>query len=155
LRVVITSGIFPPDIEGPATHAAEVRALELGDRIRLLGPISHPQVRLLLDAASCLVLPSRSEGFGRVILEAMARARPVVAAHVGGIPELVDNGRTGMLVPPDDPQQLASALVLILKDADLRQSMGEEGRREVLKRDPIREYESGMARLAAWVENRR
>jgi glycosyltransferase involved in cell wall biosynthesis len=130
-----------------------VRAPELGDRIGVLGPLSRPEVRLLLDEASCLVLPSRSEGLGRVILEAMARARPVVATRVGGIPEIVDDGRTGILVPPDDPEQLASALVLILEDADRRQSMGEEGRRDILKRDPIQEYEDGIARLAAWIGN--
>jgi glycosyltransferase involved in cell wall biosynthesis len=128
-----------------------MRTLQLGDRIRLLGSIPRPGVRRLLDEGSCLVLPSRSEGLGRVILEAMARARPVVATRVGGIPEIVDDGRTGILVPPDDPKELASALMLILENADRCKTMGEEGYRDFLRLDPIREYEEGTARLAAWV----
>jgi glycosyltransferase involved in cell wall biosynthesis len=128
-----------------------IQILQLRDRIHLLGPLSRPDIRRLLDDASCLVLPSRSEGLGRVILEAMARARPVVATHVGGISEIVADGRTGILVPPDDPEELASALVRILGDGVLQRSMGEEGRQDLLKRDPGREYEDGIARLAAWL----
>ncbi len=60
------------------------------------------------------MLPSRSEGLGRVILEAMGRERPVVASAVGGIVELVEPGRTGMLVPPEDAVALADALITVL-----------------------------------------
>jgi glycosyltransferase involved in cell wall biosynthesis len=129
-----------------------IRNLQLEDRITLLGPISRPEVRRALDEASCLVLPSRSEGLPRVILEAMARARPVVATRVGGISEIVDDGRTGILVPSDDPRELASALVSILENADRSRTMGEEGHRDFVSLDPIRRYEEGIARLADWIE---
>ncbi len=74
----------------------------LAQSVELLAPMSRTEVRRHLDASSCLVLPSRSEGLGRVILEAMGRERPVVASAVGGIVELVEPGRTGALVPPED-----------------------------------------------------
>ena len=63
--------------------------------VELLDPVERPEVRRHLDASTCLVLPSCSEGLGRVVLEAMGRERPVVASAVGGIMELVDPGRTG------------------------------------------------------------
>lgn len=130
-----------------------VRTLEIDELVNFLGSVSRPEVLRLLDQSCCLVLPSRSEGLGRVILEAMARSRPVVATRVGGISEIVEDGRTGLLVPPEDPHQLSSALVSILRNRDLCKSMGEEGRRDFLRLHPIREHEEGLARLAAWAES--
>lgn len=75
--------------------------------------------------------PSQPEPFGRVLIEAMAMGRPVVASRVGGIPEVVEEGKTGVLVPPDDPEALAVAVVGLLKAPDLRASMGMAGRRRV------------------------
>ncbi len=69
-----------------------------------------------LDAATALVLPSRSEGMGRVLVEAFCRGRPAVASSVGGIVDLVHDGENGLLVPPQDPQALADALVRLLSD---------------------------------------
>jgi len=132
-----------------------IHTLEIVERVKFLGSVSRPEVRQLFDQSCCLVLPSRSEGLGRVILEAMARARPVVATRVGGISEIVEDGRTGLLVPPEDPHQLSSALVFVLMNPDQCRSMGEEGRRDFLRLNPIREHEEGLARLAAWAENPR
>ena len=78
-----------------------------------------------------VVLPSILEGFGIVLLEAMAMGKPVVASRVGGIPEAVEDGVTGILVPPAHSRKLAEALVILLEDAKLRQSMGEAGRARV------------------------
>lgn len=75
------------------------------------------------------VLSSRSEGLGLVLIEAMAAGRPVVATHVGGVPEVVVHGKTGLLVPPEDPNALAEAIRQVLADPDLAGRMGEAGRR--------------------------
>jgi glycosyltransferase involved in cell wall biosynthesis len=77
-----------------------------------------------LDESTLLVLPSRSEGMGRVIVEAFCRARPVVASRVGGIPDLVEDGRNGLLVEPGDTEGLADALVRVLDDRDLAERLG-------------------------------
>ena len=82
----------------------------------------------LLAAADLFVLPSHGESFPLTVLEAMAAALPVVATDVGGVPEAVVDGRTGLLVPPADAASLADALVRVGTDADLRRSMGEAGR---------------------------
>jgi glycosyltransferase involved in cell wall biosynthesis len=78
------------------------------------------------------VMPSLDEGFGLAALEAMATGLPVVAAGVGGIGELVQHGRTGWLVPPGAPDELASRLRDLLHDQPKRERMGAEGRRRAL-----------------------
>ncbi|MFL5582471.1 MAG: glycosyltransferase family 4 protein [Gemmatimonadaceae bacterium] len=85
------------------------------------------------DAASALVLPSRSEGMGRVILEAFARARPVVATRVGGIPDLVAHEENGLLVAPEDDAALADALVRVLGDRALAARLGERANADVAR----------------------
>ena len=77
-----------------------------------------------LDEATCLVLPSRSEGLGRVILEAFARGRGVVATRVGGIPDLVEDEVNGLLVENGDVPALADALTRILTDDGLAARLG-------------------------------
>jgi glycosyltransferase involved in cell wall biosynthesis len=76
-----------------------------------------------LDASTLLVLPSRSEGMGRVIVEAFCRARPVVGSRVGGIPDLVQDGSNGLLVEPGDTDGLADALVRVLDDRALAEQL--------------------------------
>jgi glycosyltransferase involved in cell wall biosynthesis len=88
-------------------------------------------VAAALDASSLLVLPSRSEGMGRVVIEAGCRARAVVGSAVGGIPDVVTDGETGLLVPPGDAGALADALVRVLSDHELAERLGAEGRRRV------------------------
>lgn len=100
-------------------------------RITVLGRLSRGEVLAEYQRADVVVLPSRFEPFGIVLLEAMASRRPVVASRVGGIPEVVDDGRTGRLVPPDDPRQLAEALRELRADPGLGARWGEEGRRRV------------------------
>jgi glycosyltransferase involved in cell wall biosynthesis len=86
--------------------------------------LTQPDVSRALDEATALVLPSRSEGMGRVIVEAFCRGRAVVAARVGGIPDLVEDGQNGLLVEPGDTQALADALVRILTDRRLAERLG-------------------------------
>jgi glycosyltransferase involved in cell wall biosynthesis len=93
--------------------------------------LTTPEVADALDAATALVLPSRSEGLGRVVVEAFCRGRGVVGSRVGGIPDIVKDGRTGILVAPDDAAALADALGRVLSDRALAERLGAEGRREV------------------------
>ena len=81
--------------------------------------------------ADLLALPSRSEGIPNVVLEAMAMGKPVVATSVGGVPEIVDDGQTGRLVPPERPDLLAQGLAELLADPELRGKLASEGRRRV------------------------
>jgi glycosyltransferase involved in cell wall biosynthesis len=128
-----------------------VRDQALGGSVEMRSPVAREAVRELLDGSTCLVLPSRSEGLPRVLFEAMARGRAVVATKVGGIAELVDDGVNGRLVDPDDATALADALVDVLGDRRGAARMGESGRHEATARDPLREYEDGMARMATWI----
>ena len=87
-----------------------------------------PEITSIFDVA---VLASFFEGLGRVLLEAMACGKPVVATRVGGIVDVVGDGETGILVPVDDPEALTEAITTVLKDKDLASKMGEEGRRKI------------------------
>jgi len=82
-----------------------------------------------MDAATVLCLPSRSEGLGRVVLEAMCRGRAVVGADAGGIPDVLGRGVNALLVPPDDAEKLASALVRVLGDRSEAARLGTAARR--------------------------
>jgi glycosyltransferase involved in cell wall biosynthesis len=114
--------------DGPERRAveAELRRLGLEGRVQLLGERSD--VRQLLSTAHLFVLSSDSEGLPISVLEAMAAGLPVVASAVGGVPELVVHGETGLLVPPRDTRALADALDRLLVDADLRRRFGAAAR---------------------------
>jgi glycosyltransferase involved in cell wall biosynthesis len=86
--------------------------------------LDPPEIAGVLDEATVLVLPSWPEGLGRVIIEAFGRGRSVVATNAGGIPDLVDDGVEGMLVPPADSATLAAALERVLRDRELAERMG-------------------------------
>jgi glycosyltransferase involved in cell wall biosynthesis len=86
--------------------------------------LAPSSVSAALDESTLLVLPSRSEGMGRVLIEAFCRARPVVASRVGGIPDLVEDGVNGVLVEPGDVSALAEALVTVLADRDRAVRLG-------------------------------
>jgi glycosyltransferase involved in cell wall biosynthesis len=96
----------------------------MDERVRFSGPQAGAELAGSYGAADVLVLPSRTETYGMVVAEALARGLPVVAADVGGVPEALGHGadgtRPGVLVPPDDPAALRVALRAWLSDADLR-----------------------------------
>jgi glycosyltransferase involved in cell wall biosynthesis len=100
-------------------------ALGVTGRLRLAGALTD--VTTPLAAADVLAVPSRNEGMGRVIVEAMALGVPVVAAAVGGIPDVVTDGECGRLVAPEDVDALATALIELGRDAALRAKLGEAG----------------------------
>ncbi len=89
---------------------ARIRSLGLGDAVRITGWINSDQVKQEIRAASALVHPSFTEGLPVVIMEAMAEARPVIATYIAGIPELVQEGKTGWLVPAGLVDELATAM---------------------------------------------
>jgi len=86
--------------------------------------VTPSEVSSALDESTLLVLPSRSEGMGRVIVEAFCRGRPLIASRVGGIPDLVEDGVNGLLVEPGDTEALAAALVRLLTDRALAERLG-------------------------------
>jgi glycosyltransferase involved in cell wall biosynthesis len=109
--------------------------LGLGGSVDLLGRVDHADVPALLRSFDIFVMPSVcSEAFGVAALEASASGVPVVASDVGGVPETVLAGRTGLLVPPGDPVALADACLRLIDEPRLRAAMGEAGRRFVLSR---------------------
>jgi glycosyltransferase involved in cell wall biosynthesis len=97
---------------------------DLPEQTRWDERLATPEVAAALDTSTVLVLPSRSEGLGRVVVEASCRGRGVVGSRVGGIPDIVEDGVTGVLVPPGDPTALADALVRVLSDRELAQRLG-------------------------------
>jgi glycosyltransferase involved in cell wall biosynthesis len=127
-------------------HAADVAR----PSIDVAGPVPHGRILELLDRSRFLVLPSRSEGMGRVILEASARERAVVATRSGGIPELIEEGESGVLVPPGDARSLAAAISAGLEDPERMWRMGREARQRALDIDPDADFERGIRRLADW-----
>ncbi|MFL5965069.1 MAG: glycosyltransferase family 4 protein [Gaiellaceae bacterium] len=90
--------------------------------------LTHDEVALALDDATLLVLPSRSEGLPRIVIEAFCRGRPVVGARAGGIPDIVEDDVNGVLVPAGDPDALADALVTVLTDGALQRRLADGAR---------------------------
>lgn len=108
-----------------AALLAQAAALSLGAVVEFLDPVHPSRVPALINSATALLVPSRSyEGFSLVALQAAQMGRPVVATRIGGLPEVVEDGRTGALVAPDDPAALARAIISILEAPDRAARMG-------------------------------
>ena len=119
---------------GPLEPALRALARELGvgGAVRFLGHVTP--IQSAIERSAVVVVPSMGEGFGMVALEAMERARPVVAAAIGGLGEIVRDGETGLLVQPGEAEPLAAAIVRVAGDPELGRRMGEAGRRRALSR---------------------
>jgi glycosyltransferase involved in cell wall biosynthesis len=117
---------------GPLEPALRALAKELGvaDAVRFLGHVSP--IQGAIERAAAVVVPSMGEGFGMVALEAMERARPVIAASIGGLAEIVEDGETGLLVPPGEAEPLRAAIVRVCGDLEAAARMGAAGRRRAL-----------------------
>ena len=105
--------------DGTRRDIVERLLADLPEQTRWLPQLPPDGVVAAMDASTFLLLPSRSEGMGRVIVESLARGRPVLGARVGGIPELVEDGVNGLLVDPEDAAGLADALVRLASDRAL------------------------------------
>ncbi len=119
---------------GPERPELERRARELGvaDRVEWPGWLEPHEVRALLDRASIVLVPSRAEAFGIVALEAAFMARPVVTSGIGGLAEVVADGSTGIVVPPDDAAALAAAVETLIDDPRRADRMGIDARDRAL-----------------------
>lgn len=124
--------------DGPCRSALQRLSAELGlgERVTFLGEVGD--VPALLERAGLLVLSSVSEGVSLTLLEGMARGLPVVATRVGGNPEVVADGVTGLLAPPRDPAALARAMLRVWRDPEAARRMGRAGRRRVEEHFDVR-----------------
>jgi glycosyltransferase involved in cell wall biosynthesis len=138
--------------DGPMRSAIEARVAGhgIGSSVILMG--RSQAVSREFQLSDVVVLPSETEGFSNSIIQAMAYRKPVVACRVGGNPEAIEDGVTGLLVPPKDPETLAQALDRLVADEALRRRMGEAGRervtREFTKQVMLRKTEAMIVRLA-------
>jgi glycosyltransferase involved in cell wall biosynthesis len=132
--------------EGELREELEALARRLGleGSVRFLG--RRADIPALLNLLDVVVMPSRWEGLPIGLLEAMAAARPVVAAAVGGIPEVIDHGKTGILVPPEEPEPLCAAVARLLDAPAEARRLGEAARARALARYDVatmaRSYEA-------------
>ncbi len=115
---------------GPLRDKLEDLSEELGVRDKIIFAGFRNDIKDVLSAVDILSVPSLLEGFPMVILEAMAMAKPIVAADIDGIAEQIIDGVNGILVPPKDPSALAKAVILVLNDKELAMSMGSAAREE-------------------------
>jgi glycosyltransferase involved in cell wall biosynthesis len=130
------------------------KTLKVSERIIFLGFVSSDDLPRYYSACDIFALPSLYEQFGLVLAEAMACGKPVVSTEVGAIPEVVENGKTGLLVEPKNPTQFAEALLKLANDKNLRKKMGGAGRKKaekeydwnIIARKYLEEYEKIVKR---------
>lgn len=136
------------DGELRAPIEASLRRHGIEDRVTITGWASGERVREHILRARALVLPSFAEGLPVVIMEALGLGRPVLATYVAGIPELVEPGRSGWLIPAGSVEAIEQGLREVLATSPLRlREMGEHGRRAVLERHDVRESAASLRRL--------
>jgi len=133
--------------QGSGMHELRRQAAGLGERFQFLG--LRDDMADLMAAMDVFVLPSLNEGMGRVLLEAGAAGTPAVATAVGGVPDIIEHARTGMLVPPRDPQAIAEAVSALRRDPERRRALGRAARERI---DPAYGLEPMVARIEALYE---
>lgn len=142
---------------GPEQGAlrSQLERLDLADTVELAGVVPHQQMAAQFAVASAFVLPccvgrgGEMDGIPVAMMEAMARGLPVVSTRLTGIPELVHDGDNGLLVAPNQPEELAAALARVLDDADLRRRLGEAARATVLAEYRIDANTADLAAMLA------
>lgn len=147
--ILVGGGLFQDEQEYERDLRNVVKEQNFDDRIFFIG--HERDVRPYLAAMDICVVPSESEGCSRVIFEAMALGKPVVGTNTGGTPEVIEDGNTGILIPPRDTLALAEAVRRLAEDKILRMQMGTSGRQRVENHFTIetnvRKTESAYLRL--------
>ncbi len=115
------------------TLRRKARALGIEGKVSFAGAVGQDRIRDHYRAADVFCLPSLGEGIPVVLMEALASGLPAVASNTMGIPELIEDGGTGLLVPPGRPRELATAIERLAGDRSLRRRLGEAGRRRVIE----------------------
>lgn len=131
VHVVIAGADDHDMVESQVRPRLDAIGPRVGERVHGLGRVSLPEVRALMKFADVFMLPSRWDNAPYACLEAMAAGLPVVASAIGGLPELIDHGRSGFLTPPGDAGALGAALVRLVDDPDARERFGAAARRAV------------------------
>jgi starch synthase len=109
--------------------------LQIGSRVHFHGPAPREKAVRLFASCTFVVTPSRQEAMGIVNLEAMAAGKAVISTRVGGVSEIVQNGKTGVLVPPESASDLADAIVALLGDSARRAELAEAGKQRAMEFD--------------------
>ncbi len=132
--------------DGEEKYKREIQSLiarfNIEDNVRLLGTVQD--MPAFYRACDVIGIPSRSESFGRVAVEAMAAGTPVTAARVGGLVETIEDGKTGLLVPFGDADCLADGLLKLLRDGDIRRFLAEQGRDKAEREYRATTYRHGI-----------
>jgi glycosyltransferase involved in cell wall biosynthesis len=140
-------------VVGHCTNRTPYEALRRGNaRIELHRGVSQSEAYDLIARCAALVLPSRTESMGRVLLEAMAMGKPVVASAVDGIPHYVRDGVEGLLFPTEDAPALARCLSQLLSDTELRRRLGEAGKKRVFEQFSEIEYRERFTAMVRGTE---
>jgi len=121
--------------DGPQKEELNLLAgeLQIEENVFMLGSIPNTEVPNFIHACDVFVIPSRREPFGIVAIEAMACGKPVIGSRVGGLHEIIEHRRTGILVDPQNEKQLAESIIEVVKDDDYACDLGKMARREVEK----------------------
>jgi glycosyltransferase involved in cell wall biosynthesis len=142
--------------DGPRRDAVQALVADLPAQTSWQDVVPNEEIVRRLDESWCLLLPSRSEGTPRVVIEAFCRGRAVVGSAVGGVPDVLEDGVTGLMVDPDDPRGIADALVRLLQDRALTESLGRAGRERMTEwTSTPEEFARRMANLVERAVTRR
>jgi glycosyltransferase involved in cell wall biosynthesis len=133
--------------DGPEQENLRQQAARLGISDRIVMPGFQRDVAPYYGMATIFALPSHSEGSPNVVLEAMSAGLPVVAASVGGVPEIVENGKTGILVPPRDPGAMADGLKHLLQSEDSRERMGAAAKQKAESAYTFEDYKRALTQF--------
>lgn len=130
--------------DGPLKENLNNLAVELGvnEEVRFLGV--RKDIGKLMESSNIFILPSRWEGLPMVILEAMSRGMGIIATKVGGIPEVIENGKEGILISPEDPEILAQTINKLLENEELRKNISQAAYKKVKDKFSIKAYFTHM-----------